>query len=280
VESGKGSSDPLPGLHKGRGVRGTLAKALDESALGRAWRIEKSDSDPVRRAKVIYRLDAVFNHLAEAEQRLVLPFLYNTAADREMANLDYQERMDLVQRRHPDKAFSSRTLHRMRTQVAERIAATLDRVAPPFDDDILAKVIRREQLFAVELIQTIHPDRFSALVRKAYDAPMSAPIAAFLELPVFVPRTRDHELIVGKTSRHGLWVCVFSTEHQLSAHPVAKRQDGCHTVVVGTEIVREIVGKWRTVGIVVDPPAVRSAGDGASYPTALHMPAELLPTLV
>jgi len=280
VESDKGSGDPLFGLHKGRGVRRDVAGALDKSVLGAVWRIDRSDSELLRRAKLIYRLDAEFNLLPEAEQRLVLPLLYNTPADREMADLDFQERMDLIRKRYPDKAFSSRTLHRMRTQVAARIAATLNRTAPPFDDDVLGRIVQRERLFAAELIQANRPQRFAELVRKAYDAPMRTPIAAFLALRVFVPRTRDHQLIVGKTSRHGDWVCVFTTEQALSAHPVARRDGGCHTVVAGADIVREVAGKWRTVGIVVDPSAVRSSGDGAAYPTALQLPADLLPTLV
>jgi hypothetical protein len=278
VASGKGSADPLASLHKGRGVRGNLARALDKPTFDN-WLIDKSDSELVRRAKVIYRLDAVFHHLADAECRLALPFIYNTPADLEMADTDLHEREKLIQRRHPDKKLSSRKLLRMRTDFADQNRATLNRVAPPFNEDVLVKIVERERRFAGELRQADRPRKFAELVRKAYDAPMSVPIAAFLELPVLVPRTHDDQLIVGKTSRHGLWVCVFSDERQLSAHPVARRQER-HSVAAGKELVREVLGKWHTVGIVVDPPAVRAPGDGASYPTALHMPADLLATLV
>ncbi|MPZ85221.1 MAG: hypothetical protein GEV28_34470 [Actinophytocola sp.] len=272
-------------LHKGLGVRQDLDPVLfkHESNLGVQWGIVRYEQRVVQLAKVQYRLAQVFRTLPDERGKRLAPVLYNMDPDPEMCRRDLGGRKVLFVMRHPNEGYSERTLSRILEATVPAIKNSLQASLPEIPAEALRKLVQREQEFAVERSGRVHSDAFARLVRRSYTAPMDEAVAAFLRLSVVVPRSQTDGLIVARTAGQGDWLCVFSTEANHETHRHTTRQQpwsGRYGMMLGADLVREVVDRWRTVGIVVDPPGTRSSDAPAHTSNTLRLPASELPRLI
>lgn len=263
-------------LHKGLGVRqARLPSLVLTTKLGELWHVTRHDLKSVLLAKVIYRLEEEFRNVCDRRIRRAAPVIYNTLRDPEMHDLDLGQRQDLLRDRHPDEdGYSKRSMSRIIHTLGEAIEHSLLSPLPAIPEAALLAIMRREAEFTDELSGRIGPSAFTRLVGQSYTAPMDAS-AAFLRLPVLVPRSHTNDLIIARTADQGDWLCVFSTQETQRAHQNATPRQpwsGSCSTILGAELVHTVVSRWSSVGILVDPPASRSADSGAAAAKALRLP--------
>lgn len=272
--------DAVRSLHTGLGVRqGRLPSLLFDSQLGNLWDISRDDQPDIRVAKVIYRLEQVFRTITVARDREAAPVIFNLNPDAETHSLNLEQRLDVLSSRHPgEPGYSRRSMSRITEKLSNYVIASLKLPLPGIPDDDLLAIVRREHALADELSGQIGPREFRDTVRRSYSSPREEATQKFLRLPAFVPTSHTNDLIIAKTSDHGDWICVFSDEGTLRSHCHATPHQpwsGKSARMLGAELVRRVVGRWNSVGILVDPPATRSTERDDAVETLRLSPGEL-----
>lgn len=248
----------VAGLHKGAGVwRPELREQLTRTALGALWGVSAENSDLELVCTVIYRLEALIRTRSAREQ-LILPSLYNFAADHELRKLRLGERQEAIAQRNAGQSFSERSQTRILVSFLDAILASLQAPLPPVDEDALLGIVRREQRFADDAAGFIGPATFNDLVRKVYAAPLNEATEAFLRVRVSFGVSTSGQPVIASSPTAGAWLCVFTNPHGLSAHQSAthNRQppSGGIRTMSGADVVKLVQGLDHPTGILVDPP--------------------------
>lgn len=272
----------ITSLQKGRGVRqGKLTSLLfgKRSELGDLWRIARDDNSLVVLAKVVYRVEEVVGGLPDLD-RTIARVGYNLLPDRRYYDLDLTQREALLAASNPDvRGFSPRDQSRVRKQVAERIERSLrGGPLPDVPDHPLAVIARREAEFSDWARGVGGHAHFTHVVGRVYASPVEEAAEVFLGTRVAVPRSSTGGLLVGRSATCGDWVCAFTFDDALRSHQEATRQpwSGVVRKLSGGELVEEVSSRWDSVGIVVNPAAVRGADASGTF----LLPPEVLRGLV
>jgi hypothetical protein len=248
----------VAGLHKGAGVwRPELREQLTRTSLGTLWGVAADASDLVLVCTVIYRLEELIRTRSAREQ-LILPGLYNFAADHELRKLKLGDRQSVIAQGNPGQSFSERSQTRILVSFQDAILAALQAGLAPVDEAALLGIVRREQRFADEAAGFIGPSTFSELVRKVYAAPLNEATKAFLRVRVSFGVSTSGQPIIASSPTEGAWLCVFTKPHGLSAHRSATRDrqppSGGVRTMSGADVVELVHGLEHPTGILVDPP--------------------------
>jgi hypothetical protein len=239
-----------------------LVEEVRRTMLGELWGVADRDAEIVVLAKVIHRLERVFHMIPEERVRRAGPVIYNTEPDAETCNLILQERQERFRRDHPYLgSLAPRSMSRIVTDLTRQLATSVRPGLPPVPEQYLLDIVRREAELADELNYRIGPAAFARTVRRSYLSPADGAAAAFLRLSVLVPLSKTDNPIVARTNGFGDWLCVFSTELALREHQRVTRQpwSGMWRTELGANLIHTLVNRWPSVGILVNPPATRTA---------------------
>ena len=248
-------------LHKGVGVwRTDLRDQLARTSLGALWGIATQASDIELVCTVIYRLEELIRN-RNAREQLILPSLYNFAADHELRKLKLGERQAEIARLNPGQSFSERSQTRILLSFQEAILVSLQAPLPAVDEITLLGIVKREQRFSDAAAGFVGPATFSELVRKAYTAPVNEAIEAFLGVRVSFGVSASGQPVIASSRTEGAWLCVFTSQEGLAAYHAAtevrRPPTGDVRTMSGTDVVRLVCGLGHPIGILVDPPKHR-----------------------
>jgi hypothetical protein len=102
---------------------------------------------------------------------------------------------------------------------------------------------------------TVVPDpALAAAIRGLHEPATDHAVELLLAATLVVPRGPGGGLLVSTTESAGEWLCVFTTPERLAKHcAVTGREEPAWVATPGRELVEQVHGLGRRVGLLVDP---------------------------
>lgn len=251
-------NDPIATLHKRRGVRRRGLRGFIGPELCARWGIGNHDDVLTVREKVVDRIcEAIRRHVDEDLWDVALAWF--NAADEDLADLNFEERVERISSRRGPGSSRSTLKRRMEEQ--------LPKVLHALRHDDLGGDNWASRSNLRETMRLMHEPNLLA----------EASIQLFRKAEWFVPTAEGARFHLAHPRGDDPWLCAFSSQVRYQAYQKAAGAPwrGEPLRISGAALVRELHQRFPTAGLLCDP----SDRVGGPVTQTLCLPAHLVAKL-